>query len=95
MNNLQHPLQTAAWTCHAPYTKMLSEYRAASDKISARLTVLRQELRNMRAKKAGTYASAQAQTRLEQRIAILLDERNELADVMLSLRVYAQKEAQS
>ena len=78
-----------AWTTPAPYTAMLREYAAAAEKLDARLTVLRGELRAM------AECTPPARTALERRILLLRDEREEIHAVMRTLKEYAAREVQS
>lgn len=83
------------WVTDAPYTAMLTEYRAAYEQLKQRIDVLKTELSDMQQGKAGTYASAQAQAQLERRIQILREERSEITDVIRSILPYAEQEVQS
>ncbi len=90
-----HAKQNAEWITQAPYTAMLASYRSAAEKLKHRIDVLKQELSVMKKRKAGTYASAQAQALLERRIQMLREERSDIADVIRSILPYAEQEVQS
>lgn len=98
MNYTSH-VQTAPaetdWVLRQPYTHMLREYRAAADKLNARLAELRRTLRQMQQEKAGTRESVRAQKDLERRILLLRDERDDLECVMREIRGYAEMEVQA
>lgn len=83
-----------SWEHNAPYSKMLADYQQAADRILDRQTLLKGELRRMMKRKSGTLASAESQTLLERRIALLRAEYADIRDAMEDIRVYAAREAQ-
>ena len=81
------------WNLNKPYTAMLREYRAAEAKLSARLAVLRRELRAMQS--AAGRRTLNAQKDLERRILLLRDEREDMEAVMRAIAGYAEAEVRS
>lgn len=81
-----------SWERVAPYSKMLTEYEQAADRILRRQTMLKRELNRMH--RAGTLHSAQSQSLLERRIALLQAEYVDIRDAMEDIRAYAAREAQ-
>jgi len=85
---------TENWNTEAPYSAMLRDYAAASNKVLLRIAELRAALRQMQNAKAGTAASAKAQLLLEQRIQMLRSEYEDLRDIMHAVKIYAEREVQ-
>ena len=73
---------------------MLRDYRAAADRLSARLAVLRRELRDMEQSRR-LRGALPARKALERRIMLLRDERADLESVMRILQGYADAEVRS
>lgn len=92
MKQVQKPITEDRWNQNMPYTAMLRTYRAAEAKLSARLTVLRRELRALQSAGRGTL---QTQKDLERRILLLRDERDDMAAVMHEIAGYAEREVQA
>ena len=86
--------QETAWNLICPYTAMLRDYRAAADRLSARLAVLRRELRDMEQSRR-LRGALPARKALERRIMLLRDERADLESVMRILQGYADAEVRS
>ena len=86
--------KTEKWNTEAPYSAMLRDYAAASDKVLMRIAELRTELKQMQNAKAGSAASAKAQLLLEQRIQMLRSEYEDLRDIMHAVKIYAEREVQ-
>lgn len=87
----QNQITEGKWIFRAPYTAMLREYRAAEAKLSARLAILRMELRALQTSRGTVYA----QKELERRILLLRDERDDMRSVMRIIQGYAEAEVQS
>ena len=81
-----------AWEEEAPYTKMAAAYREAAEKLLIRRGELRQQLAVMRRSKAGTAASAKAQTVMEQRISTLTEEYSDTLEIIRQIQPYANRE---
>lgn len=82
------------WEQHAPYSKMLADYEQAADRILNRQIMLKKDLQRLTRRKSGTLDSAQSQTLLERRIALLRAEYADICDTIEDIRAYAAREVQ-